>query len=393
MPQVPEIPEKLPPTDAAEIDRERRRRINEALSDLQIRFIDRQYATAPEAATESFSRYLDAETQLIDEVRQAIAAERKLDPQESSAELEEALRPLMDDIDALRAEGVEGWSREAVRKLEAARPKIRHDRLESFGLLEYKTSANPKRVQQLSAIGLAPGDEYMEIHFRAPSREGGAFSAKAVTEPLHRLAAHIAENAPHVRAVTGKSWLMDTPAARRLGFRTMPLDSQRRKGMDYWLQFLNQDGALDEKRVGKLFGSGRAPYEVKLGGIPVEEFLERYLPKEMRGKEIALKVQKPDWKDPEPELQAAAERFKAAWPSMTDVDAYVGADKPFAAILERYGVLAEFVNDIKDAKANGLDWAAARARPSAAAIGKVLRDRIRAEKYADKIVIIPQKTP
>ena len=392
MPMPPEIPEKLPPTDAEALMRERRREIRAALEDLQVRFIDQKYAGAPEAVQETFAQFLDAETRLIDEVRGAIRIDRKIAPEDDQTPVEDAARSLMADIDELRRVRAPGWSREIVRVLEEARPMIKGVPLEHFGLLEYQASANPKRIEQMAEIGLKPGDEYGEIHFRAPSMSPGEkFGLAELKSSLAKLAVEIVTNAPHVRAVSGKSWLMDTPIAKRLGFREMPSENHRRKGMNYWYQFLDQNGDIDEKRAGKLFEGGKAPYETKLGAMSVEDFLERYLPDELRGKEIMLKVTRPEWKDPEPEIKAAVGRLKNVWPTIADIDAYVQNDHELAALLDRYGLLGEFAADLKEAKKDGLDWDVVRKRPSAIAIGEVLRKRIAEGKYEERKLVIEKR--
>jgi hypothetical protein len=157
----------------------------------------------------------------------------------------------------------------------------------SFGLIEYE---NPKKVPQLEKYGIAATDDVIEIHgtdaFKKPDSPAGAGKA------LARLAEEIVDRYPQTRYILGKSWLIDTPLAENIGFKKIHLDEEDmqkfRHGLGFWMQFINKDGQIDQGRLQHLMETGQAPHEYRIGYMPIEKFLYRFLPKSKRG-EVTLK--------------------------------------------------------------------------------------------------------
>lgn len=109
---------------------------------------------------------------------------------------------------------------------------------------------------------------------------------------LEKLAVKIVDKFPETKAIIGESWLMDTPIAKRIGFKIYKREKYSPHG-SFWSQFINSNGQVDNARVKQFLETGEAPYSVALGAIDTIDFLKKYLPKEYRGK-IILKEINPD---------------------------------------------------------------------------------------------------
>ena len=48
----------------------------------------------------------------------------------------------------------------------------------------------------------------------------------------------------------------------------------------FWGQFINREGKINEERVKQFLETGKPPFRVKSGYIPMDEFMDKYGSKE-----------------------------------------------------------------------------------------------------------------
>ena len=68
---------------------------------------------------------------------------------------------------------------------------------------------------------------------------------------------------------------MSTPIAKRIGFTVIDRNSKMGLGGQFWGQFINSNGQIDNERVSKFLETGEPPYRVSTGIIMVEDFFEK----------------------------------------------------------------------------------------------------------------------
>lgn len=123
-------------------------------------------------------------------------------------------------------------------------------------------------------------DEVVEIHVTplAEQVEDNKISAVNIfsQDSFRELATSIKENSPNAKYIIGRSWLMDTPIARRAGFSVADSSDVHPSGLMFWGQFIDQKGNVKEKEYADFLETGVAPHQVKLGYIKVADFLKKY---------------------------------------------------------------------------------------------------------------------
>ena len=153
----------------------------------------------------------------------------------------------------------------------------RESRRKSAGLIEYYLEMSRGDDPR---TGTKEGEEYMSIHFaelykqkKGDSAVANIFSSKS----LEKLAEDMEKN-PNIKSVATMSWLLGSPVGERIGFHSFPIEPEMR-GKGFWGQFVNQNGEIDQARAKQFLETGKAPFEMREGYIPREEFLQKYLPK------------------------------------------------------------------------------------------------------------------
>lgn len=148
------------------------------------------------------------------------------------------------------------------------------------------------RVAMLLKIGFSNLDRFIEIHVEDFYKTGQEnLGTDLIKEDLAKVAVAIVDMTPETAAVIGRSWLLDTPLAERLGFIKIGdnTSSAKENDLSVWLQFVDKEGQVNQKRFSKFCESGKLPFRSVSAYIPVEDFLRRYLPENYRGKKITLK--------------------------------------------------------------------------------------------------------
>jgi hypothetical protein len=136
---------------------------------------------------------------------------------------------------------------------------------------------------------------------------------------LEKLALQIIGRYPETKAVTAKSWIVDTPIGKRIGFNVC--ERAKYAGNDsFWGQFINSNGQIDEIRVRNFLETGKAPYAVATGFMLTEDFLKKYLPKDVR-RNILLKEINPAFNFEEYEHELVIFReLNTNWDSLGEED-------------------------------------------------------------------------
>jgi hypothetical protein len=185
-------------------------------------------------------------------------------------------------------------------------------------VLEFNKIINIKvdhdgRYKDLENVGFSESDQLVEIHVKDfyDTNEKN-FGGDLIKEDLSKVAEYIVDKEPQAVAVVGKSWLMDTPVAGRLGFERVNDGAKRQNDFSAWLQFVDKNGQIDQKRFNKFLETEELPFKSVKGYIRTEEFLKRYLPEDRRGK-IILKEADENQKDFWLRAQNEARLIKDGW--------------------------------------------------------------------------------
>jgi hypothetical protein len=259
--------------DQTEKPESRERQLDRKLHELQLRFADRKWRQAVEDGGPPFLDTLDGISTLVSDARADAYLAHADDPDAAEAAWQETAK----EVESLHDEGGPGWASKATALLErwtvsASKPL---DALEGIGFLKFGLKTGEAGLE---SRGIGPDDPVLEIHvsevFRHPETP---FTLSSFKEIFGALAKRIAEEQPGVRAIVGQSWLFDHALAKRLGFTVVEDADVPQDSLDVWLQFVDKDGKIDERRVKALFEKGKPPYQSKLGFMPIEEFNRRYL--------------------------------------------------------------------------------------------------------------------
>ena len=168
---------------------------------------------------------------------------------------------------------------------------------------------------ELYALGETGESECASIHFNPVfqqkyDKDGDSkniFSSKS----LEMFAQRIATEDNKIRFILGRSWLIDTPIAQKVGFHPL---KENRKAFDrgFWNQFITQEGQLDKNRVEYLRTYGVPPYVVSDGYIHVEEFLKKHLPENMK-ENVVLKKENSAFENITKESQRVYAEIFSKW--------------------------------------------------------------------------------
>lgn len=170
-----------------------------------------------------------------------------------------------------------------------------------------------KKYKDLDKIGFSKSDHFVEVHMEDFYNTGEKnLGSELIINDLGVVAEHIIDKEPEVAAVIGKSWLLSTPLAKRLGFKLIEADVSKQNDFSTWLQFIDKNGQIDQKRFGEFLKTGEIPYKSTKAYIPTGEFLKKYLPENRRGKVILKEINK-DRKEFWSKLENDAQSIKSEW--------------------------------------------------------------------------------
>jgi hypothetical protein len=159
------------------------------------------------------------------------------------------------------------------------------------GLIHFVVHPVHDWFKDFKDVDIQKDDFCMSIHLESLFKKTltGETNNIFSSQSLEKLALEIVDHFPETRAIVGRSWLMDTPIAKRIGFTVYKNEYDLyENNPSFWGQFLNSTGQVDAERLAQFLETGKPSYVVSTGVITVEDFLRKYLPKERKG-EIILK--------------------------------------------------------------------------------------------------------
>lgn len=201
--------------------------------------------------------------------------------------------------------------------------------------------------KELERFGIDSEDETLELHLEEFYKRGEQKGVReSVLKDLGRVAEIIVNQFPHVKAVTGFSWLLDHPLTAKMGFQVVDtLNGPAGRGGSTWMQFIDRNGQINQERVKQFLNSGEFPMKAKLGLIPVVDFLKRYLPAERRGV-VILQETKDGWLETKKKIDNFFKDIKENWDgfSVEDLKIVLNNDSEVVAWFQEAGI-KEFIFD------------------------------------------------
>lgn len=177
---------------------------------------------------------------------------------------------------------------------------------------DYSNSVN-ERYPEMEKIGFFKYDKYLEVHAKYFfENEEEKLSEGMIISDLNKIAEYIVDKEPATAAVIGRSWLLDTPVARNLGFIKIEDQESKQNDLSAWLQFVDKDGQISKKRFEKFLEKGELPFKSVKSYIPVEDFLRQYLPRERKGKIVLKEIDEEKFSFWEKRIKSA-KSFKNNW--------------------------------------------------------------------------------
>lgn len=147
------------------------------------------------------------------------------------------------------------------------------------------------QYRDIDKVGFSKLNSFIEIHMEKFYLSGEKnLSIDLIKKDLGVIAERIIDKEPEVAAIIGGSWLLDTPIAKFLGFQR--IDNKKSPVNDFstWMQFIDKNGQIDQKRFNQLLESGEPPYKSVRAYIKTEDFLRKYLPEDRRGKVVLKEI-------------------------------------------------------------------------------------------------------
>lgn len=291
---------------------EHERLLYEKLAEIQLYFAGQKFSqevlTNPET---KFTQILDQYTSIISD----LSNEYNQTEEANEDNLQAFLKPILAEIDEIHRDHQEDWQTQIFQlladkksSLKKTAKQIRNTQERIIGPIRY--NINDNRQTDLEEYGIKKSDTCLEIHVEEFFKKAEIeLNPENLQNWFGKLAEEIVDKYPKVKFITGTSWLIDTPIARRLGFQVTDKKFTH-LSQSTWLQFIDQNGQINHNRLKKLLGTGEFPYKVRFGFIRVEDFLQKFLPADRRGQEIVLKEESEEWASFRAELDEETKQFK-----------------------------------------------------------------------------------
>lgn len=181
---------------------------------------------------------------------------------------------------------------ENLKKNNEESKKVKTKVLRFNKITNIETFANEK-YKNLEDFGFSKYDHFVEIHFKDFYDTNEKFlGLDLIKNDLGVMAEYIIDKEPEAAAVVGKSWLLNARIATNLGFETIDDETIKQNDLSTWLQFIDKNGQISQKRINKFFLTGELPFKSVEAFISTETFLKKYLPNDRRGKIILKEIDK-----------------------------------------------------------------------------------------------------
>jgi len=365
------FPTQTPETRREQADRE--------IGTLQLDFV--QTLMQKEPQERRFVDVLDAQTTQIKEVIEPSPKDKQISP-----EFQEAVANLKNDIDRIHETLSSDWEMQILERIKRFKDEWGEKRptetKQLAGIFAYRQMRSEHGIER---YGIDDMDRVLEIHLN----DADDVTAAKIKRSMEQLARLIVERYPDTRAVVGRSWLMDHPLAKRLGFSVIDDPNTSTRGYNFWLQFIDRTGHVNPERAKELFETGNIRHQSKTGFIPVEQFLERYLPAELRKDPITLKILDPEWKEEERDYRQETKRLGDAWPHMTveDIEQIFRSNGAFKRRLDELGMTELTHEQFRLEKQAGHTSEQMEQNGEIQRIGKALRDRVEERKRYETVTL------
>lgn len=252
-------------------------------------------------------------------------------------------------------------------------------------------------------MGLRSDERIMEIHVQpAHEVEGVSLGLQRIKKDFELIATNIVRNHPDIQAVAGTSWLLDTPLGKRFGFHTVPEMKIKMNSFDTWNQFITEGGQIDKRRLQDFAETGKLPYKSTVGYMPIEEFLEKYLPDDLRG-DVRLRRRTTHGSELEKTFRESKEEASKEWDVLIsrenvtdeDVEAFLKKYECFHLLFELVGesnhqtIIRVFQENAKiKTPMDRFDWGASEEEK---ALNELAQANFSKLLYEDRIVHIPPR--
>jgi len=169
--------------------------------------------------------------------------------------------------------------------------KLGETKLLGFNEIVNAEHDNNGRYKDLDKNGFSKSDQFVEVHVEDFYDTGEKnLGPELIRNDFGAVAEYIVDKKPEAAAVVGKSWLLNTPIANRLGFNKIEGDTDKQNDFSAWLQFIDKNGQIDKKRFDEFLKTGELPFKSVIAYIPTEDFLKKYLPENRRGKVVLKEI-------------------------------------------------------------------------------------------------------
>lgn len=337
--------------------------LGQRLSMLMLNFAEKKYLDAKEQDPSiKISDIIEDNTDLFFGLENTMRYDRNI----SSTEIDAWKKDLKQKIDTIYEQGGD-WAllirnilNEETEKYQT--PRNQQPPKEFAGAINYNLRAGEHGLEE---YGFDPNlDQALEIHleqlFKHPDKK---LTSREILDSFSKLAEVIVDKFPQVKMLVAESWLMDHPLFKKLGFQITAKPSDIRTA-SHWLQFVDKDGQIDQKKADELLQTGEFTYHSRVAYFPIMDFLNKYLPPDRRGKPIILKDFKPDFKRSGQEIEVEGKKFSESWLKLKpeDFDKFKESFPLLSSLMEKLDLFDEFMSAMKRMKARGDDWGQGRAK-------------------------------
>ena len=256
-----------------------------------------------------------------------------------------------------------------------------------------------QKYKDLEKLGFSNSDHFVEVHVEDfYSTDQKNLGPELINNDLGVIAEYIIDKKPETAAVIGKSWLLDTPLASRLGFNKIEDSLSKQNDFSAWLQFIDKDGQIDKKRFNEFSKTGELSYKSIKAYISTEEFLKRYLPKNRRGK-IILKELNQNKKEFWSKLKDDIQSIKPEWDNLLknngNFDDFIKNNKSLNQVLSFVSLdeKQKYLQFLKTMYDNNTPWSTffEHKNQDIEEIDEKINKAMQDDLYQDKEIFVPSK--
>lgn len=337
--------------------------LGKQLSMLMLAFAEKKYQQEKELNPEvKISDIIENNTDLFFGLENAMRYERNI----STNEINTWKEDFKQKIDTVHEQGgdwillVRNLFDEETNKYQTAREE--QPPKEFAGAINYNLRAGEHGLEEYGFDRNL--DQALEIHleqlFKHPDKK---LTTREILDSFTQLAEIVVDKFPQVKVIIAESWLMDHPLFKKLGFQITDKPSDIRTA-SHWLQFVDKDGQIDQKKVAELLQTGEFTYHSRVAYFPIMDFLTKFLPNERRGKPIILKDLKPGFKESSKEIETEGKKFSESWLklSLEDLDNFKESFPMLSSLMEKLDLFEEFITALKRMKERNDDWGQGRVK-------------------------------